>query len=164
MIYPEVLYIMAEDLLASCRDKGLKLTLAESCTGGLIAGCVTAVPGASAVFERGFVTYSNASKGELLGVPAYVFMEHGSVSEVCARAMAEGALSHAAATLSAAVTGIAGPDGATADKPVGLVFVACAREGFETRIERHTFTGDRERVRVQTVESALRLLNQMAGL
>lgn len=163
-MYPEILYVMVEDLFETCKDKGLTLALAESCTGGLIAGCVTAVAGASMVFERGFVTYTNKSKGELLGVPAYVFMEHGAVSEECARAMAEGALEHAPATLSAAVTGIAGPGGATADKPVGLVHIAVAREGFETRAERHVFKGDRERVRIQAVESALRLLNQMAGL
>jgi nicotinamide-nucleotide amidase len=151
-------------LLATCQIKGLKLTTAESCTGGLIAGCITAVSGASTVFERGFITYSNKSKGELLDVPAYVFMSHGAISEECSRAMAEGALKSTRASLSVAVTGIAGPGGATDDKPVGLVHVACAREGFETRHERHVFEGDRERVRLQSVESALRLLNQMAGL
>lgn len=163
-MYPEILYVMAEDLIETCQAKGLTLTLAESCTGGLIAGCITSVAGASTVFERGFVTYSNRSKGELLGVPSYVFMEHGSVSEACARAMAEGALEHARASISASVTGIAGPGGATADKPVGLVHIAVAREGFETRHERHLFEGERERVRIQAVESALRLLNQVVAL
>jgi nicotinamide-nucleotide amidase len=163
MMYPEVLYVMAEDLISTCQEKGLKLTLAESCTGGLLAGCITSVAGASHVFERSFVTYSNKSKGELLGVPAYVFMEHGAISAPCAIAMAEGALTHAKAELSAAITGIAGPGGGTNDKPVGLVFIACAREGFETVLERHQFSGDRERVRLQSVESALRLLNQVAG-
>lgn len=163
-MFPEILYVMAEDLIEACQAKGLTLTVAESCTGGLIAGCITSVAGASTIFERGFVTYSNKSKGELLGVPPYVFMEHGSVSEACARAMAEGALEHAAARISASVTGIAGPGGATADKPVGLVHIACARVGYETRHERHLFSGDRERVRIQAVESTLRLLNQVAAL
>lgn len=163
MMYPEVLVIMAEDLIDVCREKGLHLTVAESCTGGLLAGCITSVAGASHVFERGYITYSNKSKGELLGVPAYVFMEHGAVSEPCAIAMAEGALTHAMAKLSVAITGIAGPDGGSDDKPVGLVFIACAREGFETQLERHQFSGDRERVRIQAVESALRLLNQVAA-
>lgn len=163
-MFPEILTIMVEDLIETCHEKSLTLALAESCTGGLIAGCVTAVPGASSVFERGFVTYSNQSKGELLSVPAYIFMEQGSVSEECARAMAEGAIKNSHANLSASVTGIAGPGGATDDKPVGLVHIAVARDGFETRAERHQFEGDRERVRIQTVESTLRLLNQMAGL
>jgi nicotinamide-nucleotide amidase len=90
-------------------------------------------------------------------------MEHGAVSEACARAMAEGALERSSTSLSASVTGIAGPGGASADKPVGLVHIACARRGFETRHERHLFSGDRERVRLQAVESTLRLLNQMAA-
>jgi len=157
-MYPEILYVMAEDLLEACRDQDIKLALAESCTGGLIAGCITSVAGSSAVFERGFVTYTNQSKAEMLGVPAHVFIEHGSVSEACARAMAEGALSHSKAKLALSVTGIAGPGGATTDKPVGLVHLACAREGFETCHERHVFKGDRERVRIQAVESSLKLL------
>jgi len=157
-MYPEILYVMAEDLLEACHDQDIKLALAESCTGGLIAGCITSVAGSSAVFERGFVTYSNQAKGEMLGVPAHVFMQYGSVSEECARAMAEGALSHSHAQLALSVTGIAGPGGATTDKPVGLVHLACAREGFETRHERHVFKGDRDRVRIQAVESSLKLL------
>lgn len=162
-MYPEILFVMAEDLIETCHAKELTLSLAESCTGGLIAGCITSVAGASTVFERGFVTYSNRSKGELLGVPPEVLMEHGAVSEACARAMAEGALERSSTSLSASVTGIAGPGGASADKPVGLVHIACARRGFETRHERHLFKGDRERVRLQAVESTLRLLNQMAA-
>ncbi|MCR4377417.1 MAG: CinA family protein [Rhodospirillales bacterium] len=162
MMYPEVLYVMGEDLFTTCRKKGLRLAVAESCTGGLLSGCITSVAGASHVFERGFITYSNKSKGELLGVPAHIFMEHGATSAPCAIAMAEGALTHAKANLSAAITGIAGPEGSD-NKPAGLVFIACAREGFQTLLERHQFSGDRERVRLQAVESALRLLNQMAA-
>jgi len=157
-MYPEILYVMAEDLLQACQVQDIKLALAESCTGGLIAGCITSVAGSSAVFERGFVTYSNQAKGEMLSVPAHVFMQYGSVSEECARAMAEGALSHSHAQLALSVTGIAGPGGATPDKPVGLVHIACAREGFETRHERHVFKGDRDRVRIQATESSLKLL------
>lgn len=162
-MFPEILTIMVEDLIKTCQEKDLTLALAESCTGGLIAGCVTAVPGASTVFERGFITYSNQSKGQMLGVAAYVFMEDGSVSEACARAMADGAMEHSHANLSASVTGIAGPGGATTDKPVGRVHIAVARDGFETLHEQHDFKGDRERVRMQAIESTLRLLNQMAG-
>ncbi|HEY9080758.1 CinA family protein [Magnetovibrio sp.] len=157
-MFPEILYVMAEDLLETCRAQNLKLALAESCTGGLIAGCITSVAGSSAVFERGFITYTNQSKGEMLGVPPLIFMTNGSVSEECARAMAEGALEHSAAQISLSVTGIAGPGGGTVDKPVGLVHLACARAGFETRHQRHVFKGDRERVRIQTVESGLKLL------
>jgi len=157
-MYPEILYVMTEDLIEVCQKAGLKLALAESCTGGLIAGCITSVAGSSAVFECGFITYSNQSKGELLDVPPPVFMQFGSVSEECARAMAEGALKNSQAQVALSVTGIAGPGGATADKPVGLVHIACAREGFETQHQRHVFKGDRERVRIQTVESSLKLL------
>lgn len=163
MMYPEILYIMAEDLLAACQAADIKLALAESCTGGLIAGCITSVAGSSAVFERGFVTYTNEAKSQMLDVPPALFAQVGAVSEEVARSMAEGALNHSAAQLSLSVTGIAGPGGATQSKPVGLVHIACAREGFETRHERHVFKGDRERVRIQAVESALRLLNQMAA-
>jgi len=163
VMYPEILYIMAEDLLAACQAADIKLALAESCTGGLIAGCITSVAGSSAVFERGFVTYTNEAKSQMLDVPPALFAQVGAVSEEVARSMAEGALNHSAAQLSLSVTGIAGPGGATQSKPVGLVHIACAREGFETRHERHVFKGDRERVRIQAVESALRLLNQMAA-
>ena len=162
MMFPEILIIMAEDLVEACEKQGLTLALAESCTGGLVAGCVTSVPGASAVFERGFVTYSNTAKAQLLGVDETIFATHGAVSEVCAVAMAEGVLAQSPASISASVTGIAGPGGGSADKPVGLVHICVARDGFESLHERHVFKGDRDRVRVQAVESVLRLLNQMA--
>ena len=162
-MYPEILYVMAEDLLQTCEAKDLRLALAESCTGGLIGGLITSVPGSSAVFDRGIVSYTNPSKGEMLGVPAYVFMQDGAISEPCARAMAEGALEHSHANLSASVTGIAGPGGGSDEKPVGRVHMAVARDGFETLHEEHTFDGDRQRVRIQAVESVMRLLNQMAA-
>lgn len=165
-MYPEILVIMTEDLLDGCRAKRLKVATVESCTGGLIAGLITSVAGSSDVFERGLVTYANDAKISLVGVPAELLSEGGpgAVSEACARAMAEGALKHAPVDLTVAVTGIAGPGGGTAAKPVGLVHMASARTGFDTRHERHVFKGDRERVRIQAVESAMRLLNQMAAL
>lgn len=162
-MYPEILIVMAEDLLKTCEAKELRLALAESCTGGLIGGLITSVPGSSAVFDRGIVSYTNPSKGEMLGVPAYVFMTEGAVSEQCSRAMAEGALQNSHANLSASVTGIAGPGGGNDEKPVGLVHIGVAREGFETLHEEHIFEGDRQRVRIQAVESVMRLLNQMAA-
>jgi len=157
-MFPEILTIMCEDLLEECQENGLKLALAESCTGGLIAGCVTSVAGSSAVLDRGFVTYSNAAKTDMIGVPANLIETHGAVSEEVAIAMAEGALAHSNAQLSLSVTGIAGPGGGTEDKPVGLVHMACARDGQPTQHQRHLFKGDRERVRIQTVESGLKLL------
>ena len=157
-MYPEILYVMVEDLFEACKEQNLKLALAESCTGGLIAGCVTAVAGSSDVLERGFVTYSNAAKAEMLGVDEALIIEHGAVSEDVAVSMAEGALMNSDAQITLSVTGIAGPGGGTDDKPVGLVHIAVAREGQETHHQRHVFTGDRERVRIQTVESGLKLL------
>src|SRR5215813_13385728 len=113
----------ARALLDLCRRKRLKLAAAESCTGGLLAGLLTEIPGSSDVFERGFVTYSNQAKQEMLGVTQSLIAAHGAVSAEVARAMAQGALNHAPAHLSVAITGIAGPGGGTADKPVGLVYL-----------------------------------------
>jgi len=137
------------------------LTSAESCTGGLIAACLTEVPGSSDVFERGFVTYSNKAKQELLGVPAEMLDQHGAVSEQVARAMAEGALEHARADIALAVTGIAGPAGGSAAKPVGLVHIACARRGHPTIHRKCTF-GDRGRheIRRLSVEAAFALCGE----
>ncbi|MBL4615341.1 MAG: CinA family protein [Magnetovibrio sp.] len=162
-MFPEILTIMVEDFLEECRQNGLKLALAESCTGGLVAGCITAVAGSSAVFERGFVTYTNQAKTEMLGVPQNVLDQVGAVSQEVAIAMAEGALQNSKANLSLSITGIAGPGGGgpgSGDdvKPVGLVHMACARDGFETQHQRHILKGDRERVRLQAVESGLKLL------
>ena len=116
----------AETLLARCRQAGLTLATAESCTGGLVAAALTAVPGSSDVFERGFVTYSNAAKADMIGVPAELIAREGAVSEAVARAMADGALAASRADLAVAVTGVAGPGGGTAAKPVGLVHLAVA--------------------------------------
>jgi nicotinamide-nucleotide amidase len=156
------LHERAEALLDRCRRSGLRLALAESCTGGLVAGCLTDIAGSSDVVERGFVTYSNEAKIDLLDVPAELIQEHGAVSEPVARAMAEGALTRSRADLSLAVTGIAGPGGATPSKPVGLVFVAAARRRRPTRVERHRFAGDRAAVRTAAAAAALDLCLALA--
>ena len=132
-----------------------QIATAESCTGGLIAAACTDLAGSSAWFERGFVTYSNEAKVELLGVDAALIAAHGAVSEAVARAMAEGALAHARAHLAVAVTGIAGPSGGSADKPVGTVWLAWALRGGVTQAERRVFPGDRAAVRAQTCALAL---------
>ena len=149
----------ARALLDHCRDAGLKIATAESCTGGLIAATLTAVPGSSRVFDRGFVTYSNASKIELLGVEAELIARHGAVSAPVAREMAEGALARSAAGLAVSVTGIAGPGGGTPQKPVGLVHVAVARRGGGI-VHHEAHFGDigRDRIRALTVAEALMLL------
>lgn len=141
----------------------LRLTTAESCTGGLIAACLTAVPGSSDVFDRGFVTYDNQAKIEMLGVPESLLTEYGAVSEPVARAMAEGALVHAPAQLSIATTGIAGPGGGTDLKPVGLVHIAVADANRNTYHMREVIAGDRDAVRMQAMEKALSMLKQHLG-
>ena len=154
---------VAETLLQACRQKGLKLATAESCTGGLIAGTLTAVAGSSDVVERGFITYTNEAKHEMLGVAASLFETVGAVSEEVARAMAEGALKHSRADLAVSVTGIAGPGGATEGKPVGLVHLAVARDGFATVHAAHVFDGDRAAVRRASVIAALDMLMRAAA-
>lgn len=152
---------LAEEALARCRDLGLHLATAESCTGGLIAGCLTEIAGSSDVVGYGFVTYSNEAKQDVLSVPAEMLRVNGAVSEQVARAMAEGALERAGADIAVAVTGIAGPGGGSEEKPVGLVHMACARAGQPTLHERCLF-GDqgRSKVRELTVVSALRLVHR----
>jgi nicotinamide-nucleotide amidase len=149
-------------LAAALRSRGLKIATAESCTGGLIAAACTAVAGSSDWFERGFVTYSNEAKAELLGVSAALVQAHGAVSAEVARAMAEGALSRSHAGLVVAVTGIAGPGGATPGKPVGTVWLALARAGQPVQAELLTLAGDRAAVREQTVHRALQRLFESA--
>lgn len=134
---------------------GQKLVTAESCTGGWVAQLVTSVAGSSEWFERGFVTYSNDAKRELLGVPGETLRRHGAVSEETARAMAEGALARSKGTLALSITGIAGPGGGTAAKPVGTVCFAWARPGRAVVTQTRAFTGDREAVRRQSVIHAL---------
>ncbi len=140
------------------RARSERMTAAESCSGGMIAAACTSVAGSSDWFERGFVTYSNEAKTEMLGVPASLIAAHGAVSEPVVRAMAEGALAHAHADWSVAVTGIAGPGGAVPGKPVGTVWLAVARRGEAPRVLLLQLGGDRAAVREQTVRQALQAL------
>lgn len=160
-MFDSALLARAEKLLADARAKKLKIVTAESCTGGLIAGLLTEIPGSSDVVERGFVTYSNKAKEELICVPPQILESHGAVSEQTARAMAEGALKHSHADIAVAVTGVAGPGGGTAAKPVGLVHIAAARDG--TVMHRECRFGDigRSQVRIKTVEAALEMLQSL---
>lgn len=151
----------ATRLLEQARSLGLKVVTAESCTGGLIAATFTEIAGSSDVLERGFVTYSNEAKSELLQVPPGLIDSDGAVSERVARKMAEGALENSRADVAVAVTGVAGPGGGSEDKPVGLVHIACARSGQATTHLRCLFTGsDRHDVRNRTVAAALDLIEQ----
>lgn len=145
---------LVEALARKLKERGLMMATAESCTGGLIAGACTELSGSSDWFERGFVTYSNAAKTELLGVPAELVAQHGAVSEPVARAMAAGALAHSPAQLAVAVTGVAGPTGGSAEKPVGTVWFGWATPA-GTFTEHQRFAGDRAAVRAATVRHAL---------
>ena len=160
---PQALTKAAAAALSACRAAGLMAATAESCTGGLVAAALTAIAGSSDVVERGFVTYSNRAKTAMLGVPATLLEAHGAVSEPVARAMAEGALAHSAAGIAVAVTGIAGPGGGSAAKPVGLVHFACARTGTMTVARHRIFAGDRDAVRLQAALTALALLDDLAA-
>jgi len=153
------LLAQAAKLLDACSDRNETVTAAESCTGGLIAATLTAIPGSSDVFERGFVTYSNSAKSEVLGVPYWLIERHGAVSEDVARAMVGGALTHSHASLAVAVTGIAGPEGGTEEKPVGFVCFAAGKRDQPMRSECVLF-GDlgRTEIRRRSVERALDLL------
>lgn len=150
-------YRAAEGLVALLRARGLRVATAESCTGGLVAALITAVAGASDVFERGFVTYANAAKTELLGVPAALIAAEGAVSAAVARAMAAGAMARAAAEIALAITGIAGPGGGSAEKPVGLVWFGLARAG-EARAVSRKFLGSRNEIRAAATREAIILL------
>jgi nicotinamide-nucleotide amidase len=157
MTFPETSLELARRVLGTCERRGWHLTTAESCTGGLIIACLTEIPGSSSVVERGYVTYDNRAKAEMLGVPAALFERVGAVSEEVARAMAEGARARASVDLAIAVTGIAGPGGATPTKPVGLVHLAVARNGAPTLHAREVFPGDRAAIRLASVDAALEL-------
>ncbi|VVE55002.1 CinA family protein [Pandoraea commovens] len=137
------------------RDERLMLVTAESCTGGLVAAAITDISGSSNWFERGFVTYSNQAKSEMIGVPPELIDKHGAVSEPVARAMAEGALLNSRAQISLSITGVAGPGGGTADKPVGMVCFGWSNR-VTTIVETKHFKGDRTQVRSQAAQYALR--------
>ena len=157
MITQTLLYDAAS-LLDACRAKGIKLATAESCTGGLIAGILTSIAGSSDVVERGFVTYSNEAKNELLGVPMELIGAVGAVSEPVAQHMAQGALQRSHADIVVSVTGVAGPGGGSAEKPVGLVWFGLAQRGKPVASESRVFPGDRTAIRVATVEHAFALI------
>jgi nicotinamide-nucleotide amidase len=154
----------ANEVLTACGVSRLKLATAESCTGGMVAAALTDIGGSSDVVERGFVTYSNAAKMEMLGVSAQMILAHGAVSPEVAEAMALGALAHAPVDLAVSITGIAGPGGATTTKPVGLVYLGIARRHGLCRIERHVFAGDRATIRHNAALRALELLLEAAAV
>lgn len=147
---------LAEAIIGECTDKGLMIATAESCTGGLVAGLLTEIAGSSAVVERGFVTYSNEAKSEMLGVPQDLIAGVGAVSREVAIAMAEGALARSAADIAVSITGIAGPGGGSDEKPVGLVHFAFARSGQPTRhVERRFGDLGRDGIRLASVRQAI---------
>ncbi len=162
-MFSDELIRTAETLLATLRARKLMLATAESCTGGLIAGVLTEIAGSSDVVERGFVTYSNEAKNELIGVPMTMIREHGAVSRDVALAMAAGALAHSRADIAVAVTGVAGPGGGSVEKPVGLVHLAAERRG-RSPIHRACRFGEigRHGIRMATVAVALEMVEELA--
>jgi nicotinamide-nucleotide amidase len=161
-VFEAEIVALAQSLLDTCRARNWRLATAESCTGGLVAGALTAIAGSSDVVERGFVTYSNEAKSELLGVPPETIAAHGAVSAETAAAMARGAVARAPVDLAISVTGIAGPGGATPTKPIGLVLFGLARRDGTCRTECRIFPGDRTAVRRAALKVALRLLETEA--
>ncbi len=163
-LFPQDLIEHATLLIDRCTHRGLKIATAESCTGGLVSALLTEIAGSSAVMDRGFVTYSNKAKTELLGVPGDLIADHGAVSEPVARAMAEGALENSRANLTVSITGVAGPGGGTPMKPVGTVHFACARENHGLVHRREDF-GDlgRAEVRLGSVRVAIEMLDQLVS-
>ncbi|MEX1251216.1 MAG: CinA family protein [Hyphomonas sp.] len=158
-MFPERLRNLALLILDDAEQARLKIATAESCTGGLLAALFTEIPGSSSVFERGFVTYSNRAKEEMLGVPGDALADYGAVSEPVARMMAEGALGNSRANIAVGITGVAGPGGGTRMKPVGTVHIACAREN-RAIIHEHLQLGDisRDAIRMAAVETALNMI------
>ncbi|WP_043622057.1 CinA family protein [Ensifer sp. ZNC0028] len=162
-MWPADIEVKAGEIIAAFTARGLKVATAESCTGGLIAGALTEIPGSSVVVDRGFVTYSNEAKVAMLGVEAAILIAHGAVSRQTAIEMAQGAVAHSAADFAVAVTGIAGPGGGSADKPVGLVHLAASgRNG--ALLHREMRYGDigRSKIRLATVRTALDMLTEIA--
>ena len=157
-MFSQKLIGLTNKLISDCRKSDIKVATAESCTGGLIAGCITSVAGSSDVFERGFNTYSNNAKSEMLDVPINVILDNGAVSKATAIAMCEGALRMAPVQLTVSVTGIAGPNGGTIEKPVGTVHIASAREGRDTVEDVYLFSGNRNDIRMATISRAIEML------
>jgi nicotinamide-nucleotide amidase len=163
-MFPDAFLSRAAYLIASCRTRGLTVATAESCTGGLLAALITAIPGSSDVFERGFITYSNAAKIECLGVSPRILEDFGAVSGEAARAMAKGALAHSSADMTLSITGIAGPGGGSPDKPVGLVHFGLARRGGAiVGVEKRLGDLGRDGVRSAAIAIAIELLLEAAG-
>jgi nicotinamide-nucleotide amidase len=163
-MFPDVLQSRAAELVARYHAKGLTVATAESCTGGLVAGLITAIPGSSLIFERGFVTYSNPAKVECLGVPPELIDRVGAVSPEVANAMAAGALAHSLADIALSITGIAGPSGGSPEKPVGLVHFGLARKGGVIfTVEKRFGDLGRTAVRSAALATAIELLFEAAG-
>ena len=152
-----------KNLLSKLEQNGERVCCAESCTGGMIAATLTDIPGSSSIFSRGFVTYSNKAKMEMLGVKSETLELHGAVSGQTVSEMASGALtaSNGEADFAIAVSGVAGPDGGSEEKPVGLVYICILKKGGIGKIDRYVFDGDRQSVRVQTTQQALENLNRI---
>lgn len=156
MTFSPALLVQAQDLVSLYRARGLKMALAESCTGGMVCGLLTEIAGSSDVVERGFVVYSNEAKNEMLGVDGGTLERHGAVSGETARAMADGALARSRADVAISITGVAGPGGGSAEKPVGLVWFAVARRGRDTRtVEKRFGELGRNHVRLAAINQAL---------
>lgn len=160
-MFPEEILAAATQLLEDCRKAGLKVATAESCTGGLIAACLTEIAGSSDVLERGFVTYSNEAKMELLQVPDAILATRGAVSAEVAEAMAQGALGQSRADIAVSVTGVAGPGGGSVAKPVGLVYMGLCRRGEAPKHRKLNFSGNRGDVRGATLQAALAGLGEL---
>ena len=159
-LFKTILVKKTKNLILKAKKESIKITTAESCTGGLVSSLITSISGASEVFENSFVTYSNSSKTKMLGVSSALVKAKGAVSKEVAKAMAIGALKNSSADISVSVTGIAGPGGGTKEKPVGLVYIAAVKAG-KTVIKQYKFKGDREKVRLQAVEKAVDLLSEI---
>jgi len=159
-VFPQASLDRAAQALQLASARAIRIVTAETCTAGLVSGCLTSVPGASKTFERGFVLYHDSAKATGLGVPEAVSRQYGAVSAEVTKGLAEGALAHSTAGASVAITGYAGPGGGNEKNPVGTVYVAAARKDAKTLVERHVFSGDRDAVRIQAVGAALALLVQ----
>ena len=163
-MFPLEINSKASSILKVCKQKGITIITAESCTGGLIAGCLTEIPGSSSVIEGGFVTYSNKAKVSMLSVKLEQLDQYGAVSEEVARSMAEGALGSSKADIAVACTGVAGPGGATNTKPVGLVHLSCALRKHSTLHKRCNFSGERSTIRLATVKAAFELIEAQLNI
>ena len=157
-MFPDELLRQAAQALDLAKAQDMRIATAETCTAGLVSSWLTSVPGASRIFERGFVLYHDSAKATGLGVPESIAKTHGAVSAEVTQGLAEGALAHSTAGVAVAVTGYAGPGGGNAKNPVGTVYVAAAKRNADTLVERHLFSGDRDAVRTQAVGAALAVL------